>query len=56
MKLAPPVIPTSLKGGSRIVARVETVAKGANVDAVVTTGPAPAPGARLSGHWSVLGC
>ena len=36
MKLAPPVIPTSLKGGSRIVARVETVAKGANVDAVVT--------------------
>lgn len=36
MKLAPPVIPTSLKGGSRIVTRVETVAKGANVDAVVT--------------------
>ena len=36
MKLAPPVIPTSLKGGGRIVARVETVAKGANVDAVVT--------------------
>ena len=27
MKLAPPVIPTSLKGGSRIVTRVETVAK-----------------------------
>lgn len=26
MKLAPPIIPTSLKGGSRIVARVETVA------------------------------
>ena len=36
MKLAPPVIPTSLKGGGRIVARMETVAKGANVDAVVT--------------------
>jgi hypothetical protein len=36
MKLAPPVIPTSLKGGGRIVARGETVAKGANVDAVVT--------------------
>jgi hypothetical protein len=36
MKLAPPVIPTSLKGGSRIVTRVETVAKGAKVDAVVT--------------------
>ena len=36
MKLAPPVIPTSLEGGSRIVARVEAVARGANVDAVVT--------------------
>jgi hypothetical protein len=36
MKLAPPGIPTSSKGGSRIVARVETLAKGANVDAVVT--------------------
>jgi hypothetical protein len=36
MKLAPPVIPTSLEGGGRIVTRVETVAKGANVDAVVT--------------------
>ena len=36
MKLAPPGIPTSSKGGSRIVARVETLAKGANVDALVT--------------------
>ena len=35
-EVGPAVIPTPLKGGGRIVARVETVAKGANVDAVVT--------------------
>jgi hypothetical protein len=34
---------TSPKGGSRIVARVETVAKGASVDAVVT-------------DWASMGC
>jgi len=36
MKFAPAGLPNSPKGGSRIVARVETVAKGARVDAVVT--------------------
>jgi hypothetical protein len=40
MKLAPPVIPASLKGGGRIVARGETGAKGANVDAVTDWGVA----------------
>jgi hypothetical protein len=36
MRLAAPAITTSFQGGSRIVAHVATVAKGANVDAVVT--------------------
>lgn len=49
MKLAPPAIPNSLKGGSRIVARVETVAKGANVDAVATDWGSPSSAdARLT--------